>query len=449
MPLEKINSVIWGDGLLMLILGTGFFLSVKSGFFQIFHFREIFSRTILSVFSKKDKSCTDKHITPFQALSTALSATMGTGNIIGVASAIVIGGAGSVFWMWVSALLGMMTVYAENYLGTVYRYQNEKGEWVGGALAYIEKGLGSKKLAAAFSVCCIAASLGMGNMAQISSISDAMNSVFSIKPIITGIVVAVMIFAVISGGIKRIGNITQLIIPVLSLVYIVFSIVVICVNHSNISSAFGEIFRNAFGIRAVGGGISGNAIRLAINTGLRRGVFSNEAGLGSAGILHSASSVENPHTQGMWGIFEIFTDTIVCCTLTALVILTNDGLCDKFEGAGLVAESFRPFLKDYSGIFVSVSIALFAFATLIGWSYCGECAVRYSMGEKFVMAYRVLFAAVIVIGAVMKISSVWTLSDIFNGLMAFPNLTAIILLSGKIAFKRKDYKKLSDMNLMK
>lgn len=430
--LEKINSLIWGNGLLFLILGTGLFLSFKMHFFQFTHFNEVLKKTIVSVFRCKDKNCDSKKISPFQALSTALSATMGTGNIIGVASALTLGGAGAVFWMWISAILGMMTVYAENFLGTMYRYQNEKGEWIGGALAYMEKGLKSRKLAVVFSVCCILASIGMGNMAQISSISDAVSSAFSIKPLITGIITAIIIFIIIMGGIKRIGSVTQMIIPVLSLIYIISAVIIVCINYKNIPSAFEEIFRGAFGIKAVGGGISGVAIKQAVNIGLRRGVFSNEAGLGSSGMLHSASSVENPHTQGMWGIFEVFVDTIVCCTITALVILTNKNIPENISGASLVIKSFEPFFGDYAGAFISISIALFAFATLLGWSYCGECAVRYSIGEKGVPFYHVIFALFIVAGAVMKISSVWTLSDIFNGLMAFPNLTAVIILSYKI-----------------
>ncbi len=348
--LEKINSLIWGNGLLFLIIGTGLFLSFKMKFFQITNFKEIMKKTILNSFSKE--KCRDGKISPFQTLSTALSATMGTGNIIGVASAIAIGGAGAVFWMWVSAFLGMMTIYAENYLGTVYRYQNEKGQWIGGALAYIEKGLQSRKLAVVFSICCILASFGMGNMAQISSISDVMKSEFSINPFITGIITAFLIFCITMGGIKRIGKTTEIIIPILSLIYIISSLIVILINYKNILPAFEQIFKGAFGISAVGGGISGTVIKNAINTGLRRGIFSNEAGLGSAGILHSASSVESPHIQGMWGIFEVFADTIVCCTITALVILTNGNISDDMTSAMVVIESFKPLFSEYSGLFV-------------------------------------------------------------------------------------------------
>ncbi len=428
--LEKINSLIWGNGLLFLIMGTGLLMSFKMKFFQITNFKEIMQKTILNSFSKE--KCQDGKISPFQTLSTALSATMGTGNIIGVASAIAIGGAGAVFWMWISAFLGMMTIYAENYLGTVYRYQNEKGQWIGGAIAYIEKGLQSRKLAVVFSVCCILASLGMGNMAQISSISDVMKSEFSVNPLITGIITAFLIFCITMGGIKRIGKTTEIIIPILSLIYILSSFIVIFINYKNIFPAFEQIFNGAFGIKAVGGGVSGAVIKNAVNTGLRRGIFSNEAGLGSAGILHSASSVESPHIQGMWGIFEVFADTIICCTITALVILTNGNITDDMTSASVVIESFRPLFSEYSGLFVSVSIVLFAFATLLGWSYCGECAVRYSIGEKGIVFYKILFSLCIILGAVMKVSEVWTLSDIFNGLMAFPNLTAILLLSPKI-----------------
>lgn len=435
--LEKINSFVWGNGLLFLILGTGLFFSIKLRFFQIFKFNEILSKTFLSLFRNNKNKYDENKISPLQALSTALSATMGTGNIIGVASAIAIGGAGAVFWLWISAFLGMMTIYAENYLGTLYRYQNDKGEWIGGAAAYIEKGLKCHSLAVIFCIFCILSSLGMGNMAQINAISDSFHSAFSIKPLITGIITAVLIFSVTVGGIKRLGKVTQFIIPILSAVYILSALIIIFMNYKNIPSVFTEIFKGAFGLKAIGGGISGDIIRKSINIGLRRGVFSNEAGLGSSGMLHSASAVENPHIQGMWGIFEVFADTIVCCTLTALVILTNNDINENIQGSSVIIDSFRPLFNDFSGLFISVSVALFAFATLLGWSYCGECAVRYCTGENGVFFYRIIFAVVIVVGAVIKSEDVWTISDIFNGLMAFPNLTALLLLSHKIKYVKK------------
>jgi AGCS family alanine or glycine:cation symporter len=435
--LEKINSFVWGNGLLFLILGTGLFFSIKLRFFQIFRFGEILNKTFLSLFRNSKNKYDKSKISPLQSLSTALSATMGTGNIIGVASAIAIGGAGAVFWLWISALLGMMTVYAENYLGTLYRYQNNKGEWIGGASAYIEKGLNCRPLAVVFCIFCILSSFGMGNMAQINAISDSFHSAFSLNPLITGIVTAVLIFSVTCGGVKRLGKVTQLIIPFLSAVYILSALIIIFINYTNIPSVFHEIFTGAFGIKAVGGGISGNIIKKSINIGLRRGVFSNEAGLGSSGMLHSASAVENPHIQGMWGIFEVFADTIVCCTLTALVILANDNINENIQGSSVIIDSFSPLFNNFSGFFISVSIALFAFATLLGWSYCGECAVRYCTGEKGVFFYRIIFALVIIAGAVIKAEYIWTISDIFNGLMAFPNLTAILLLSHKIKYLNK------------
>lgn len=438
--LDKINSFVWGNGLLFLILGTGLFFSLRLKFFQIFRFGEILRKTFFSLFRKTSGKYDKNRISPLQAVSTALSATMGTGNIIGVASAIIIGGAGSVFWLWISAFLGMMTVYAENYLGTLYRYRNDSGQWIGGTIACIEKGLKCPPLAIVFSIFCILASLGMGNMAQVSSISDSFYSAFSVKPILTGIITSVLIFSVIIGGIKRLGKVTQLIIPVLSAIYILSSIIIIFINFRNIPSAFSEILTGAFGLKAVSGGISGDLIRKAINIGLRRGVFSNEAGLGSSGMLHSASSVESPHVQGMWGIFEVFADTIVCCTLTALVILTNDNISNTLQNpSAVIIESFNPLFKDFSGLFISVAIALFAFATLLGWSYCGECAVRYCTGEKGVIFYRIIFSLIIIPGSVIKSADVWTLSDIFNGLMAFPNLTVILLLSARISLPDKDF----------
>ena len=426
--LEKINSAVWGEGLLFLILATGLFLSFKMRFFQFTHFGGIIKNTIGSLFRCHDKKCDEKSITPFQALSTALSATMGTGNIIGVASALAMGGAGAIFWMWISAVLGMMTIYAENYLGTLYRYKNDRGEWIGGAMAYMEKGLGSRCLAVIFSVCCILASFGMGNMAQISSISDAFSLSFSVKPVITGTVTAILIFIIIMGGIKRVGNVTQLIIPVLSAVYIISAFIIICINYKNIPHAFSEIINQAFSPKAAGGGICGTAVSI----GLRRGVFSNEAGLGSSGMLHSASSVENPHIQGMWGIFEVFADTIVCCTLTALVILSTGAHKTGNDGVMLVTHAFSKELGGIAPIFISTAVSLFAFATIIGWFYCGECAVTYIFGSCSIPFYKFIFLISAFAGAVSGLEAVWTISDIFNGLMAIPNLTGLLLLRKEI-----------------
>ena len=273
--IETLNNIVWGNGMIFLILCTGLYLTLKMKLFQLTHFRYILKNTFFSIFKDKDTTrSNDKHsISQFQTLSTALAATMGTGNIVGVATAISIGGAGAIFWMWISAFFGMAVIYAENALGTTYRYKNDKNQWIGGPLAYLDKGLGCRWLAVLFAVFCTLASFGMGNMAQANSISSAMHSTFNISPLATGIIVATLVGIIIIGGIKRIGSITQMLIPILSILYISAAIFIIIINFNNIPNAFSQIFRGAFGISAIGGGISGAIVKRAVNIGLRRGVF--------------------------------------------------------------------------------------------------------------------------------------------------------------------------------
>lgn len=431
--LETINKIVWGNLLLFLLLGTGLLLSIKFRFFQIFKIRYIFKNTILTLFNKQSKSNTsDKEsISQFQTFATALAATMGTGNIVGVATALTIGGAGAIFWMWISAILGMALVYAENYLGTIYRKKSD-GLCVGGPMAYLEKGAGKKILAVLFAVFCIFASLGMGNMTQVNSISSAAKDSFGIPEIVTGIAAAAAAFIIISGGIKRIGKASQFLIPILSVIYIGAAIFIIIKFRDNLSDTFSLIFKDAFGIRAAGGGICGEVLKKSINTGLRKGVFSNEAGLGSSALLHSASENTSPHRQGMWSIFEVFVDTIICCTITALAILSSGALKSGKDGAPLVTEAFKTVMGNFAPAFTAVSILLFAFATLISWFYCGECSVKYIFGNAGIPFYKFIFTVFIVIGAVAKLTTVWTASEIFNGLMAIPNLIGLILLRKEV-----------------
>lgn len=431
---EFINKIVWSDFLLFLLLGTGLIISLRLKFFQILKFPYILKNTFFSLFRDKNTRKSGKEgISQFQTLSTALAATMGTGNIVGVASALVIGGAGAIFWMWVSALLGMSLVYAENYLGTVYKRKTGNGV-IGGAPAYLEYGTGKKYLAVLFCIFCSLASLGMGNMTQINSISSAADDAFGFPPVYTGIIGAVIVFIIISGGIKRIGKVSQILIPILSIVYIGAAIIIIIKNFRAVPEALQSVFTGAFGIKAMGGGISGEIIKRSINTGLRRGVFSNEAGLGSSSLLHTATENADPHRQGLWAVFEVFADTIVCCTVTAFAILTSGSLSTGKNGAALISETFRNVLKDFSPFFTSLSILLFAFATIISWFYCGECCVKYIFGKKAIAFYRVIFTFCVVIGAYAKLETVWTVSDIFNGLMAFPNLAGLLILRKKIKF---------------
>ena len=431
--LETINKMVWGDFLLFLLLGTGLMLSLRFKFFQIFKIRYIFKNTILTLFNKKNSvNSSDKEsISQFQTFATALAATMGTGNIVGVATALTIGGAGAIFWMWISAILGMALVYAENYLGTIYRKKSD-GLCVGGPMTYLEKGAGKKFLAVLFAVFCIFASLGMGNMTQVNSISSAAKDSFGIPEIVTGIAAAAVAFIIISGGIKRIGKASQFLIPILSVVYIGAAILIIIKFRNNLSDTFSLIFKDAFGIKAAGGGICGEVLKKSINTGLRKGVFSNEAGLGSSALLHSASENTSPQKQGMWAVFEVFIDTIICCTITALAILSSGALKSGKDGAPLVTEAFKTVMGNFAPAFTAVSILLFAFATLISWFYCGECSVKYIFGNEGVPFYKFIFTVFIVIGAVAKLTTVWTASEIFNGLMAIPNLIGLILLRKEV-----------------
>ena len=338
-----VNGVVWGIPMLILIIGTGIFMSVRTGFFQITRIKTWANETFLAIFKKKSVTKTDekKAITQFQALSTALAATIGTGNIAGVATAVCIGGPGAVFWMWLSALFGMMTSFSENVLGIFFRKKNEHGEWSGGAMYYLEEGLKDKKglrhiakpLSVMFAIFCVLASFGIGNMAQSNSISSAMQSNFNIPTVITGVVLAVIAALVVLGGIKRIAKVTEKLVPFMAIFYIAGCLIIFVMNFRHIPYVFSSIFKSAFSFSAVAGGVGGYIIKRAVTMGFKRGVFSNEAGLGSSVMVNCASDVKEPVIQGMWGIFEVFFDTIIVCTLTAFVILSSPANSVSFEEA--------------------------------------------------------------------------------------------------------------------
>lgn len=338
-----VNGVVWGIPMLVLIIGTGIFMSVRTGFFQITRIKTWANETFLAIFKKKSVTKTDekKAITQFQALSTALAATIGTGNIAGVATAVCIGGPGAVFWMWLSALFGMMTSFSENVLGIFFRKKNEHGEWSGGAMYYLEEGLKEKKglrhiakpLSVMFAIFCVLASFGIGNMAQSNSISSAMQSNFNIPTVVTGVVLAVIAALVVLGGIKRIAKVTEKLVPFMAIFYIAGCLIIFVMNFRHIPYVFSSIFKSAFSFSAVAGGVGGYIIKRAVTMGFKRGVFSNEAGLGSSVMVNCASDVKEPVIQGMWGIFEVFFDTIIVCTLTAFVILSSPANSVSFEEA--------------------------------------------------------------------------------------------------------------------
>ena len=453
-----VNGVVWGPLGLALLFGAGVMLSVRTGFFQLVHFRYWMRQTIGAIFT--DRSVTahtgtdDQAISQFQSLCTALAATIGTGNIVGVATAILSGGPGAVFWMWVMALLGMMTSFSENVLGIFYRHKNGEGAWQGGAMYYLADGLGRKKgckqlgrvLAVLFAASCVLASFGIGNMSQINSIAGNMNAAFHTPYLVTGVALMVVTALIVLGGLKRVAAVTEKLVPLMALFYIVGAVVIVVLHAGNIPAAFRAIFRGAFNLQAAGGGTLGYGISQSLTWGFKRGAFSNEAGLGSAVMVNSSANVKEPVQQGMWGVFEVFADTIVVCTLTALVILTT-GVVDIESGSvlagvqdnALVGQAFTAAFGSFGPKFIAISLLFFAYSTVLGWSHYGTKAVEYLFGQKGTRVYKVIFVGMVVVGATMKLGLAWDLSDTFNGLMMIPNLLAVLALSGTVVQITKNY----------
>lgn len=437
-----VNNVVWGIPMLVLLLATGVYLTVGTRFFQVRRFGYVIKNTLGSLFRNKSTRKSDEHgaISQFQALATALAATVGTGNIVGVVTAIAAGGPGAVFWMWVSAFFGMMTKYAEIVLGMYFRHKDEKGEWVGGPMYYIEKGLHQKWLAVAFAIFCLFASFGIGSIAQVNGIAGAMTNSFHIPNYITGIVVCVLTAVIVFGGMKRMVAVTEKFVPFMAILYIGGALVVILANADNLGSAFRSIFEGAFQLRAVGGGAAGYVIARAMRYGFARGVFSNEAGLGSSVMVHSCSDAKEPVQQALWGIFEVFFDTIVVCSLTALTVLcTGAYAVEGLEGIDVTIYAFESVLGRFGGYLVSVGLVLFAFSTLLGWTVYGGRAAGYLGGRRFVRVYRIIFLGAVFLGSVSSVQLVWDLSDTFNGLMALPNLVGVLLLSPLVFRITKNY----------
>ena len=463
-----INGVVWNYGL-YLLLATGLLMTLLTKVFQIGHIGHWFSQTLGSLF-KKDVSghVKGKSISQFQALCTALAATIGVGNIAGVAAAIVGGGPGAVFWMWIAAFLGMMTNYSENVLGIFYRRKNADGEWSGGAMYYLQDGLGKMKgckyigkiLAILFSIFCIFASFGIGAMGQINKIVVNMVDAFQIPALssmvlyegvsmyhlLIGVVLLVIATLIILGGLKRIAAFAEKVVPFMVILFVAGSLVVIGINYANIGTAFSAIFSMAFTPQAAWGAAGGIAVKEIITLGCKRGVFSNEAGLGSSVMVHSNSNVVEPVRQGLWGIFEVFADTMVVCTMTALVVLTS-GVIDLNTGAlaagatdaNLVAKAFGGIFGIFGEQFIAIAILLFAFTTVLGWDHYGSKAWEYLFGTKTVKAYKVIHLVMILAGALLTSSLAWDISDTFNGLMMVPNLIGVIALSGLVMKITRNY----------
>lgn len=467
---EAINSVIvfindnilWGIPMILMIIGTGVFLTFKSKFFQIRKFGDSIKSTIVptvkSVFKgdKKAKNRKEKSISQFEAFSAAISGTVGTGNIVGVAGALISGGPGAIFWMWVSALFGLFTNYSENVLGLYFRKKGEDGSFSGGPMYYLEKGTKSRSLAMIYSICCMLAAIGM-SMVQVNSISGTIQNLVSpedgksiVAAIITGVITAAVTAAIIIGGIKKIGKVASMIVPFMALLFILLSFVVIGSNIGAVPHAFGLIFSNAFSFKSVGGGLLGYTIMVGMRYGCARGVFSNEAGLGSSVIAHSASEVREPVKQGLWGIFEVFFDTFIICTLTALSLITTGlyDFTDIAQNAGVLNKSqvASSAMAGTFGVFgtviYSIILPLFAFTTILAWSYYGQKATEYVFAKHSKaasVAFRVIYVILIAVGAVTASNFVWNLDDTFNAAMAIPNLIGLISLSGLIIKITKNY----------
>lgn len=424
--LSKISGFIWGAPLIILLFGTGLYLTFLLKGLQ---FRALIPSLHLALIKRKESEDSKGDITHFQALMTALSATVGVGNIAGVAAAIAIGGPGAIFWMWITGLLGMATKYSEAILAIKYRETDSNGNMIGGPMFYISKGLGLKWLGVLFAIFTTLASFGIGNMVQSNSVADALFSAFGISTWITGIVLCAATGLVIVGGIKSIAKATSTIVPFMILIYMVGASVVLIVNFSNIPEAFFLIFKYAFNPVSAAGGFLGSTIRQTIQIGFARGIFSNESGLGSSPIAAAAAKTKNPVSQALVSMTQTFIDTIVVCTFTGLVIITSGVWTSGETGASLSSLAFEKGLPGVGSKIIAVSLAFFAYSTLLGWSYLGEKAFQYLFREKSIIFYRTIFTVLVFIGAVAKLELVWTFADIMNGLMAFPNLIALIGLS--------------------
>ena len=464
---DLVNSFAWGWFAIFMLLGTGLICTVITKCFQISHIKHWWMSTIASVLKKDTRHNKDKGaVSQFQALCTALAATIGTGNIAGVAAAICIGGPGAVVWMWIAAFLGMMTNYSENILGIYYRRKNSEKEWSGGAMYYLKDGLGSYKgfktigkvLAVIFAIFAVLASFGIGNMGQINKITLNIQSAFfnnveaptlggvSVVNWIIGVVLMFIGGFIILGGLQRIASFAERIVPFMAIAYVIGAIIVMIVHYDKIGAMFAAIFKFAFGAKALAGGIAGEALKLAIKNGCKRGIFSNEAGLGSSVMVHSNSNVIEPVKQGMWGIFEVFADTMIVCTMTAIVVLSS-GFIDLETGvvaegvsdATLVAKAFGNVFGVGGEWFIAIAVLLFAFTTVLGWSHYGSKSIEYLFGVKGAKVYKVIFVLMMVSGAVLTSSLAWDISDTFNGLMMIPNLIGVLSLTPLVIKLTRNY----------
>ena len=453
--INTLNGFMWGPVMLALLVGTGIFLSFRSGFIQFRKFGLIMKETVGKLFSKTEVK--EGSLSQVQAMTTALAGTVGTGNIAGVTGAIALGGPGAVFWMWISALFGMCTKFTEVTLSVRFRQKNDKGDWVGGPMYYIKNGLGKKWkwLGTLFALFAMIAAFGIGNMTQVNTIATSVGTIFTaFNPamqaslpkiyLIIGIIIAILTALVLFGGLQRIGATTEKLVPVMAIVYIVTALVVIFTHVTVLGSVFHDIFVGAFNPRALGGGLAGTVIMQAMKAGIGRGVFSNEAGLGSAPIAHAAADTDHPIRQGFFGAFEVFADTIVICTMTALAVLASGkavGFYGKTAGTDLTIQAFSTtFGSKLSAIIIATCIAMFAFSTVLSWALYGtRCAEFLFKSTKVIKPYQIVFILFIVVGATMELDLAWTVADTLNAMMAIPNLIAILALSPEVIRLMKDF----------
>jgi len=432
--LSTLSKWVWGVPLIVLLVGTGIYLTYRLKFIQV---TKLGVALYLALIKRKEKGAKGD-ISNFQALMTALAATVGVGNIAGVATAVAIGGPGALFWMWITGLFGMATKYAEAILAVKYRTIDKNGKMCGGPMYYIEKGMGLKWLAVLFAVFTSIATFGIGNMVQANTVADSLRSTWNISPEITGLVITMATALVLVGGIKGIARVTSVMVPFMIIFYILGSLAVIILHIDKIPHAFYLIFKYAFTPTAAIGGFSGAGILLAMRMGVARGIFSNESGLGSAPIVAAAAQTRKPVSQALVSMTQTFIDTIIVCMLTGLVILVTDTWQSGQTAGTLTLSAFGNGLPGNIGIYVvTIGIVLFAYSTLVGWGYYGEKAMEYLFHEKVIMPYRVIFCIFVYIGAVTKLESVWNFADIMNGLMAIPNLIALVALSGVVVLETK------------
>ncbi|REJ08107.1 alanine/glycine:cation symporter family protein [Halobacillus trueperi] len=439
--LSELSGIVWGPFLLILLVGTGVYLTLRLGFLQ---FKTLPYALKLAFKPSKEKKKNEKgDISHYQALTTALAATIGTGNIAGVATAVVLGGPGAVFWMWVTAVFGMATKYAEAVLAVKYRVEGKNGEMSGGPMYYLSRGLKTKwlgrPLGFLFAIFGAVAAFGIGNMVQSNSVSDVMEGTFNVSPWVTGVLLTLLAGLVLLGGIKSIGKVTAFFVPIMAIFYVIGALIILILNYNMVIPAFGTIFNDAFTASALGGGLLGTVIRY----GVARGVFSNEAGLGSAPIAAAAARTDYAGRQALVSMTQVFIDTIIVCTMTGLTIVMAGQYQGGLDGADLTSTSFQIFLGDVGAYIVTIGLVFFAFSTIVGWSYYGEKCFGYLTKQRFIGVYKIVFVAFVLVGSVSQLSTVWVFADVMNGLMAFPNLIGLLLLSGVVAAETNKFLKVA------